>query len=82
MPWVKVFFICLRRNIARRQMMITDPWLHGLLNPSKGIEYSVQAFFILLVCASSKWLIARRYAAAAASQPVGEMRVSGESEVA
>jgi predicted tellurium resistance membrane protein TerC len=63
------------------EMMITDPWIHGLLNPSKGTEYAVQALFILLVCASSKWLIARRYAAAA-SQPVGEMRVSGESESA
>jgi YjbE family integral membrane protein len=63
------------------EMMITDPWLHGLLNPSKGIEYAVQAFFILLVCALSKWFIARRYAAAA-SQPVGEIRVSGESEAA
>jgi YjbE family integral membrane protein len=62
------------------EMMITDPWLQGLLNPSKGVEYSVQAFFILLVCALSKRLIARR--SAAASQPVGEMRISSESEAA
>jgi YjbE family integral membrane protein len=62
------------------EMMVTDPWLHGLLNPSKGIEYSVQAFFIILVCALGKWLIARR--SAAASQPVGEVRTSSESQAA
>ena len=52
------------------EMMITDPWVQGLLNPSKGIEYSVQAFFILFVCVSSKWLVRRRNAAAPAVQPV------------
>ena len=64
------------------EMMITDPWLHGLLNPSKGIEYAVEAFFIAFVCVSSKWLINRRKVAASASQPLGEMRGPGESEAA
>mgnify|MGYP001150402303 CR=1 FL=1 len=52
------------------EMMITDPWVQGLLNPSKGIEYTVQAFFIVLVCVSSKWLVSRRNAATLAVQPV------------
>jgi len=52
------------------EMMITDPSVQGLLNPSKGAEYVVQAFFILSVCAGSKWLVSRRTAAPAAVQPV------------
>ena len=42
------------------EMMITDPWVHGLLNPSKWTEYAVKAFFVVFVCALSKWLINRR----------------------
>lgn len=52
------------------EMMITDPWVQGLLNPSKGIEYAVQGFFIAFVCLSSKWLLRRRRAGAPAVQPV------------
>jgi YjbE family integral membrane protein len=52
------------------EMMITDPWVQGLLNPSKGIEYTVQAFFIVLVCVSSKWVVSRRNATTLAVQPV------------
>lgn len=46
------------------EMMITDPWVQGLLIPSKAIEYSVQVFFIIFVCLSSKWLFKRRNAVA------------------
>jgi hypothetical protein len=63
-------------------MMITDPWLHGLLNPSKGIEYAVQTFFIAFVCASSKWLINRRKVAASAMQPLAARRPVDEAETA
>ncbi|HOI94205.1 MAG TPA: TerC family protein [Syntrophobacter fumaroxidans] len=42
------------------EMMITDPWVHGLLNPSKWTEYAAMAFFVVFVCALSKWLIDRR----------------------
>ena len=42
------------------EMMITDPWVHGLLNPPKWVEYAVQAFFILSVCGLSKWMVYRR----------------------
>jgi len=62
------------------EMMITDPWLQGLLNPSKGIEYSVQAFFIVFVCVSSKWMVKRRNAAAPAIQPVAVARAIGQNE--
>lgn len=62
------------------EMMITDPWVHGLLNPSKGFEYAVQAFFIALVCGSSKWLVRRRPAAAPAVQPVLMTGPAGQNE--
>jgi predicted tellurium resistance membrane protein TerC len=62
------------------EMMITDPWLHGLLNPSKGIEVAVQAFFVAFVCVSSKWLIRRRNAAPAAVQPVAVLKTAGQTE--
>jgi YjbE family integral membrane protein len=64
------------------EMMITDPWLHGLLNPSKGIEYSVQAFFIVFVCVSGKWLVKHRNAAAPAAQPIALARAVGQDETA
>jgi len=64
------------------EMMITDPWVHGLLNPSKGIEYTVQAFFIVFVCVSSKWLVKRRNAAASAMQPLATSKPVGEAETA
>ena len=62
------------------EMMITDPWVQGLLNPSKGIEYTVQAFFIVLVCASSKWLVRRRDAAVPAVGPVVLAGPTGQKE--
>jgi YjbE family integral membrane protein len=54
------------------EMMITDPWVQSLLNPSKAIEYVVQAFFVLSVCAGSKWLVSRRSGQAAVAQPAVE----------
>jgi len=62
------------------EMMITDPWVQGLLNPSKGIEYTVQAFFIVLVCASSKWLVRRRDAGVPAVGPVVLAGPTGQKE--
>jgi YjbE family integral membrane protein len=62
------------------EMMITDPWVQGLLNPSKVVEYAVQVFFILLVCASSQWLVKRRNAAAPAGQPVVLAGPAGQNE--
>jgi len=42
------------------EMMITDPWVNGLLNPPTWAEYAAMAFFVVLVCVLSKWLINRR----------------------
>jgi YjbE family integral membrane protein len=42
------------------EMMISDPWVHGMLTPSKWVEYSVQVFFVLFVCGLSKWVLNRR----------------------
>jgi len=44
------------------EMMITDPWVHGLLNPPKWVEYAVMAFFVAFVCGLSKWITIRRNA--------------------
>ena len=62
------------------EMMITDPWVQGLLSPSKEVEYAVQVFFVLFVCLSSKWLIKRRSAVTAALQPVVLARPAGQNE--
>ncbi len=42
------------------EMMITDPWVHGLLQPPGWAVYAVEAFFILFVCALAKILLAGR----------------------
>jgi YjbE family integral membrane protein len=42
------------------EMMITDPWVNGLLSPPKWSEYAAMAIFVVFVCALSKWLINRR----------------------
>ena len=42
------------------EMMITDPWVHGLLNPPRWVEYAVMAFFVVFVCGLSKWIANRR----------------------
>jgi len=44
------------------EMMITDPWVHDLLNPPKWVEYAVMAFFVAFVCGLSKWIASRRKA--------------------
>ena len=51
------------------EMMITDPWVHGLLNPPKWVEYAVMAFFVAFVCGLSKWIASRRKAATCSAEP-------------
>jgi hypothetical protein len=46
-------------------MMITDPWVQGLLSPPKWMVYAVMALFVVFVCALSKAIINRRQAAMA-----------------
>jgi YjbE family integral membrane protein len=50
------------------EMMITDPWVHGLLNPPKWAEYAAMAVFVFFVCALSKWMINYRRGKAALEQ--------------
>ena len=42
------------------EMMITDPWVNGLLSPPKWVEYMVMAFFVVFVCGLSMWIANRR----------------------
>ncbi len=42
------------------EMIVTDPWVHGLLHPPKWTEYAAMALFVVFVCTLSKWLINRR----------------------
>jgi predicted tellurium resistance membrane protein TerC len=51
------------------EMMITDPWVRGLLNPPKWVEYAVMAFFVFFVCGLSKWIASRRKAAVCSAEP-------------
>jgi len=51
------------------EMMITDPWVHGLLNPPKWVEYAVMVFFVAFVCGLSKWIANRRKAATCNEEP-------------
>ncbi|TSA44977.1 MAG: TerC family protein, partial [Deltaproteobacteria bacterium] len=51
------------------EMMITDPWVHGLLNPPKWFEYVVMAFFVVFVCGLSKWIANRHKAATCSVDP-------------
>lgn len=52
------------------EMMISDPWVHGLLNPPQWVEYAVQVFFIVFVCGLSKWVLSRRKSLSSIEQPV------------
>ena len=54
------------------EMMITDPWVHGLLNPPKWVEYAVMVFFVAFVCVLGKWIANRRKAASCSIVPVAQ----------
>jgi len=51
------------------EMMITDPWVNGLLTPPKWVEYTVMVFFVAFVCGLSKWIAIRRKAATCRAEP-------------
>jgi YjbE family integral membrane protein len=51
------------------EMMITDPWVNGLLNPPKWVEYAVMVFFVAFVYVLSKWIANRRKAASCSVEP-------------
>ena len=54
------------------EMMITDPWVHGLLNPPKWVEYAVMVFFVAFVCGLSKWIASRRKATTCNAEPAAQ----------
>ena len=54
------------------EMMITDPWVHGLLNPPKWVEYAVMVFFVAFVCVLSKWIANRRKPATCSAEPAAQ----------
>jgi YjbE family integral membrane protein len=41
------------------EMMITDPWVSGLLSPPKWAEYASMAFFVVFVCVLGRFLLKR-----------------------
>jgi YjbE family integral membrane protein len=45
------------------EMMITDPWIQGLLQPATWVAYGVEAIGIIFVCGLAKFLLWRRQAA-------------------
>ncbi|MGE5258822.1 MAG: TerC family protein [Hyphomicrobiales bacterium] len=53
------------------EMMITDPWINGLLSPTAVVQYAVEVFFVVFVCGLSKWVINSRKAKAILEQPEG-----------
>jgi len=48
------------------EMMITDPFVHGLLDPSKYVEYGAQAIFTVAVIVVSQIIIRKKVAKAKA----------------
>ncbi len=52
------------------EMMITDPWVHGLLSPPKWVEYAVMVFFVAFVCGLSKWIALQRQSSISKKEPV------------
>jgi YjbE family integral membrane protein len=47
------------------EMMITDPFIEGLLHPGKPLEYGVMIFFVIFVLGGAKLILKRRKAKAA-----------------
>ncbi len=41
------------------QMMITDPWVHGLIDPPPWAEYASMTFWVLFIILLAKWRIGR-----------------------
>jgi YjbE family integral membrane protein len=54
------------------EMMITDPFVHSLLHPSKIAEYSVMVFFTIAVVAVGQFILSRRKVAVAQVPATGQ----------
>jgi YjbE family integral membrane protein len=51
------------------EMMATDPFVVGLFNLPHWAEYASMAFFVVFVCAFSKWLLSRKRENGPAAEP-------------
>lgn len=61
------------------EMMITDPYVHNLLHPTKAVEYAVMVFFTVGVIALGRWLLMRRRATAPLEEPAGAMEMAPQA---
>jgi len=57
-------------------MMITDPYVHNLLNPPKIAEYAVMVIFTIGVIALGKWILYRRRLMASLAEPASAMNMA------
>jgi YjbE family integral membrane protein len=58
------------------EMMITDPYVHNLLNPPKIAEYAVMVIFTIGVIALGKWILYRRRLMASLAEPASAMNMA------
>ena len=63
------------------EMMITDPWVHHHLLPSKGLEYGVMAFFVVAVILASRLIIKRKIAKVRREDGLGGSGVQTNSPI-
>ena len=61
------------------EMMITDPFIHNLIHPSKAMEYGSMIFFIAAVVVTAKIILKRKAARARAEMAAGGGAVQAES---
>ena len=54
------------------EMMITDPWVHRLLDPPQWVEYASMVFFVVFVCGLSKMILNRRKVAISLDESVAK----------
>jgi YjbE family integral membrane protein len=54
------------------EMMITDPWIKEVLQPSQPVMYATEIFFVIFVCVLAKLLTRRRAAVAPALVPAAD----------
>ena len=61
------------------EMMATDPFVVGLFNLPHWAEYASMAFFVVFVCAFSKWLLSRKKENCPAAEPAAVPAQSPET---
>ncbi len=62
------------------EMMITDPFVVNLINPSKFLQYGTEAFFAIGVLALGKLLMRRARRAEQAELATGDAHVATDPE--